>query len=30
VHVRFGHGAEPLAWQWGRRLEQIFLRGFGV
>jgi len=30
VHVRFGHGAEPLAWQWGRRLEQMFLRGFGA
>ncbi len=30
VHVRFGHGAEPLAWQWGRRLEQVFLRGLGV
>jgi len=30
VHVRFGHGEEPLAWQWGRRLEQMFLRGFGA
>jgi putative peptide zinc metalloprotease protein len=30
VHVRFDHGEEPLALQWGRRLEQIFLRGFGV
>lgn len=30
VHVRFGHGEEPLAWQWSRRLEQVFLRRFGA
>lgn len=30
VHVRFGHGWEPLAWQGLRRLRQLFLSRFGV
>ena len=30
VHVRFSHGEEPLARQWGRRLEQLFMRGLGA
>jgi putative peptide zinc metalloprotease protein len=30
VHVRFDHGAEPLAAQWGRSLRQLFMREFGV
>ncbi len=25
VYVQFDHGAEPLAWQWTRRLRQVFL-----
>ena len=25
VYVRFDHGYEPLAWQWTRRLRQVFL-----
>jgi putative peptide zinc metalloprotease protein len=30
VHVRFDHGSEPLAVQWGRSLHQLFMREFGV
>ena len=30
VHVRFEHGAEPLAMQWQRALRQLFMRRFGV
>lgn len=30
VHVRFEHGAEPLALQWQRSLRQLFMRRFGV
>lgn len=30
VHVRFNHGVEPLAFQWGRRLRQLFLSHFNV
>ncbi|HZX33539.1 MAG TPA: peptidase M50 [Rhodocyclaceae bacterium] len=30
VHVRFGHGWEPLAWQGMRRMRQLFLSRFGV
>jgi len=30
VHVRFEHGAEPLAMQWQRSLRQLFMRRFGV
>ena len=30
VFVRFHHHAEPLAWQWGRRLRQLFLARFDV
>ncbi|MDH3526758.1 MAG: hypothetical protein OEM43_04550 [Gammaproteobacteria bacterium] len=30
VHVRFDHGGEPLAAQWGRSLRQLFMREFGV
>jgi putative peptide zinc metalloprotease protein len=26
--VHFEHGAEPLAWQWGRRLRQLLLKHF--
>jgi putative peptide zinc metalloprotease protein len=28
VLVRFDHGQEPLAWQWYRRLRQLFLSRF--
>ena len=30
VHVRFDHGREPLARQWQRSLQQLFMREFGV
>ena len=30
VYVRFDHGSEPLAAQWGRRLRQLFLARFHV
>jgi putative peptide zinc metalloprotease protein len=30
VHVRFDHGAEPVALRWGRDLRRLFLRRFGV
>jgi putative peptide zinc metalloprotease protein len=30
VHVRFHHGAEPVALRWGRDLRRLFLRRFGV
>jgi putative peptide zinc metalloprotease protein len=30
VHVRFDHGSEPLAAQWGRSLHQLLMREFGV
>ena len=30
VHVRFGHGWEPLAWQGFRRLRQLLLSQFNV
>lgn len=30
VHVRFGHGWEPLAWQGLRRLRQLLLSHFNV
>lgn len=30
VYVRFDHGWEPLAWQWLRRLRQLFLSHFNV
>ena len=30
VYVRFDHGTEPLAAQWGRRLRQLFLARFHV
>jgi putative peptide zinc metalloprotease protein len=30
VHVRFDHGTEPLAAQWGRRVRQLFLARFHV
>ncbi len=30
AYVRFGHGSEPLAYQWYRRIRQVFLRRFGV
>jgi putative peptide zinc metalloprotease protein len=30
VHVRFGHGWEPLAWQGMRRLRQLLLSQFSV
>ena len=30
VYVRFDHGTEPLAVQWGRRLRQLFLARFHV
>ena len=30
VYVRFNHGYEPLAWQLGRRLRQLFLSHFHV
>jgi len=30
VHVRFNHGYEPLGWQFGRRLRQLFLSHFHV
>ena len=30
VYVRFDHGSEPLAVQWGRRLRQLFLARFHV
>lgn len=30
VHVRFEHGAEPLAMQWQRSLRQLFMRRLGV
>jgi putative peptide zinc metalloprotease protein len=30
VYVRFDHGTEPLATQWGRRLRQLFLARFHV
>ncbi len=30
VYVRFQHGSEPLAQQWGRRLRQLFLARFDV
>jgi putative peptide zinc metalloprotease protein len=28
--VRFDHGMEPIAWQWYRRLRQLFLRRFNT
>lgn len=30
VYLRFDHGDEALAWQWYRRLRQLFLRKFSV
>lgn len=30
VYLRFDHGDEPLAWQWYRKLRQLFLRKFSV
>jgi putative peptide zinc metalloprotease protein len=30
VYVRFDHGSEPLAWQWYRRIRQLFLKRFNV
>jgi putative peptide zinc metalloprotease protein len=30
VYVRFDHGNEPLAWQWYRRIRQLFLKRFNV
>ena len=30
VYVRFDHGSEPLARQWQRSLQQLFMRQFGV
>ena len=30
VYVRFNHGNEPLARQWQRSLQQLFMRKFGV
>ncbi|MEH6628455.1 MAG: peptidase M50 [Motiliproteus sp.] len=30
VNVRFGHGYEPLAFQWYRQIKQLFLSRFGV
>ncbi len=30
VYLRFDHGDEPLAWQWYRKLRQLFLKRFGV
>jgi putative peptide zinc metalloprotease protein len=30
VYVRFNHGSEPLALQWQRSLQQLFMRKFGV
>jgi putative peptide zinc metalloprotease protein len=30
VHVRFDHGAEPLAFQWYRTARQLFIRRYGI